>query len=177
MPFWVRTANAVKIVGLKNVETDVWVNDATITAALFNKTALTLDSGAIESDPTGGKVNIKITGHGLVTGDYGRIFGTLNYDGEHSLTRIDNDIIQFTDTWVDETFDGVETLHSAVKLSSGTWPKTCSYVAASNGNYIGQLPKEMQLTIDTYYLLFITEISGSDQVLIVKHDQAEYKGF
>ncbi len=178
--FWIDTDNVITVTGLTNVETDSYVADASLTMGLFYTETVLNPDAVVAVDGTGGKTNIPVTAHGLTTVDYIHIFGTLNYDGEYQITSIpDADTIQITQTYVAETFTGEELIKQAVRRSSGTWPETLSYVAASNGNYLGQLPNEIYLFPDIYYELIITEVSNdeNDQVVVKLLQRAGFKGF
>ena len=61
-------------------------------------------SGIIVStqNPGGGKVRCTSASHGLVTGDVVTITGTIDYNGTFTVTKIDNNVFEITDTWVSD---------------------------------------------------------------------------
>lgn len=72
---------------------------------------------------------------------------------------------------VTESYLNAATVTVTLKAKDGTevagetWPLTLSYVAASDGNYIGNLSDELELTAGRTYFVEITAVSG------------EWKGF
>ena len=69
-----------------------------------NKITRNLTATDKTTDGTGGKVNFKITAHGLSTGDIVTISGTTNYNGAFAITYVDVDNFTIVDTYV-----GIET--------------------------------------------------------------------
>lgn len=57
-----------------------------------------------------GTVNITITGHSFDDGQEVVIDGTTNYDGTHTMTKVDANTIKITATYGAETFDSSETI-------------------------------------------------------------------
>lgn len=179
MPFLIDTDNIVKIVGLKSIVSGSYVNDAAIKMALFEAEPQFLDTAGVAVTANGGtKTTLPLVGHGLTTNDYIRIFGSISYDCEIAVDAVpDVDSITIAKAFVAETFIGTEKVYKAVRRGVGTWPETASYVAASNGDYIGTLPDSLYLFPGEMYELVITEISGNDQVLVKLLDYAAFKGF
>ena len=93
--FWFNDITGSGVDGLHNIVYKLETTDISITAfANYGTTVY-------------GTVRAACTAHGLVTGMYVDITGTTNYNGEHYVTRIDDNYFYFTDTWV--TNDGAAT--------------------------------------------------------------------
>lgn len=107
-------------------------------------------------DEGGGKVGIPIIGHNLAADDRVRLANTRNYNNEYLLTEVTNDKVVFTETYAAETFNGKEKAYLGVP---GGCNITMSYIAASDGDYRGQLPDNMEGVIErSWYYLFIESI-------------------
>lgn len=93
--WWFNDLTGTLVDGLHNIVYKLKTTDIAITAfADYGSTVY-------------GTVKGSCIGHGLVTGMYLDITGSTNYNGEHYITRIDNDSFYFTDTWVSN--DGAST--------------------------------------------------------------------
>ena len=77
---------------------------------------VTLDAAAAV-DNGDGTVSITVTGHPFSTGDYGRIAGTANYDGNYLLTKDDANTIRITATYAAETFAITDTIKYQVHFT------------------------------------------------------------
>lgn len=86
--WWFNDLTGTSEDGLHNIIYKLKTTDITITA--FSNYGSTVYE----------TVRATSVGHGLVTGMYVDITGSTNYNGEHYVTRIDNDTFYFTDTWV-----------------------------------------------------------------------------
>lgn len=163
--WYIDTDNIVRIEGLRNVVTDAYVNNATITGVLYNLPAQNPDVAAAV-DKGSGKVGIPCTGHGLTGGtDVIRIERSVNYNTEFLLdasTTVDELVI--TATYVAEVFTGNEFIYHAI-VGTIAAPITFAYEANSNGNYVGKIPYTTVLLQDESYVLCVKEVSGSEQVL------------
>jgi len=81
------------------------------------------DTGSITAFADGGGgtvVDVTSVGHGLSTGDEVVISNTTNYNGTFTVTYIDDDTFEITDTWVsdDATGDWICVAGTAIKLQS-----------------------------------------------------------
>lgn len=114
------TDNVIEIEDLRD-PTGCYINDATGYMSLFTTTIknLTADASA-ESANAGSKTKLPCTGHGLVAGDYVRIQGTGNYDGEYAVDSIDGaDKFVIVKAYVAETFTGNEEVYTEA-ITNGT---------------------------------------------------------
>lgn len=97
-----------------------YINDATIKMSLFAKTIKHLDTGGeAVSANTGGKTTLPCTGHGLAAGDYIRIQGTDNYDGEYEVDSAEEDTFVIAKSYIAETFTGNEEVYTEA-IENGT---------------------------------------------------------
>lgn len=96
-----------------------------------------LFTGAVV-DKGGGKVGLPVLRHGAAGGDYIRIEGTVNYNGEYTVDAATstNEIV-VTATYIAETMTSHESLY--IGIENGT-EISLAYEAASNGDYSGILP-------------------------------------
>lgn len=82
-------------------------------------TTLTLDAGGAATDIGDGIVGLPCAGNPFIEGQVIRIEGTTNYDGEQTLTSgATASELQFTDSFVTESFDGTETVVQYISLSA-----------------------------------------------------------
>jgi hypothetical protein len=115
-------------------------------STMFKKTK-NLFKGAVTDKGTG-KVGLPVIRHdcNLAGGDYIRIEGTKNYDGEYTVdAATEEDEIVVTATYVAETFTGRETLY--IGIVNGT-NLSLTYVATSDGDYEGLLPNNLKGLIE-----------------------------
>ncbi len=85
-----------------------------------NRTILTLDADGVAVNVGGGIVGLPCTGHPFKSGDILYITGTTNYGGAQTLTSgTTANELQFTDTYVAETFDGTEVVQKKITTNSG----------------------------------------------------------
>lgn len=179
----IESDNIVAWTGLKDAETDAYVNDATVVMSLFKKETLSPNAEAA-TDKTD-KVGIPCTAHGLVEGDYIRIVGSVNYNDEYAVhaDTTANEIV-ITATYVAETFSGTERIYIGVKDGTNI---TLDYVAESAGVYKGNLPDTLRgiieysasqafggVTTTGLYILFAEAVKDSARKTKKKLLQAEY---
>lgn len=96
-------------------------------------------------DEGGGKVGIPVIDHNCIANDYIRIEGSTNYNKEYTVSSVTNDKIVVTETYVAETFLGTERVYHGVPNGTNI---TLPYVAASNGNYRGILPDDLERLVE-----------------------------
>lgn len=174
--WYIDTDNVVKIIGLRNVETLAYVNNATITGILYKLPSLHPDAGGVAVMRGTTATGIPIKGHGLSSGDTVRLESFVNYDGVHildALTSVDEIVVPVAK--VDETFVGDEHIYEAV-VGTNAAPITFSYQTGSNGNYVGKIAYTAPLRQDVQYALCLKEVSGSEQVLAKVVGIAGYQG-
>jgi len=163
------------VVGLRNVVTSAYVNNATITAILYDLPALNPDVTAAVDKGTG-KVGIPCTGHLLSVGDSVRLERSLNYNDVFVLdagTTVNELVI--TATYAAETFTGEEFIYKAI-VGTKAAPITFSYEYGSDGNYVGKIPYTTSLLQGESYMLCLKEVSGSEQVLAKIIYEAGFQG-
>jgi len=81
---------------------------------------LTLDVNGVAVNVGGGIVGLPCTKHSFIIGDVVRITGTSNYDDSFTLTSgTTANELQFTGTYIAETFDGTETVVQYIALTAG----------------------------------------------------------
>jgi len=163
--WYVDTDNVIRVVGLRNVITSAYVNNATVTGILYKLPTLNPDAAAV-TDETAGKVGIPCTGHTLVNGETVRLEHFSNYNGTYTLQAGSTGTgkLIITATYVVETLTGEEFVYSAI-VGTAAVPITFSYEYASNGNYVGKIPYTTTLLQGERYMMCIKEVSGSEQVL------------
>jgi len=163
--WYIDSDNVIHIEGLRNAATLVYINDATITAILFELPALQPDAAAVTNE-TGGKVGIPCAGHTLKDGETVRLERFLNYNGTYTLQAgsTGTDKLIITETYVAETLTGNEFVYRAVYGSEAS-PITFDYIAGSNGNYVGKMAYTAKLLQGVDYMMCIKEVSASEQVL------------
>ena len=134
-----------------------------------------LFKGAVD-DKGAGKVGLPVIRHdcSLAGGDYIRIEGTKNYDGEYTTDAATaEDEIVITATYVAETLSGRETLY--IGIENGT-NLSLSYVAASDGDYEGTLPNGLKgLVEDEAYWLFVKSVDPDPTPDVQRVKRIEYK--
>ena len=173
--WYIDTDNVIRVVGLRNVVTSAFVNNATITGILYELPALQPDAAAAV-DKGAGKVGIPCTGHGLSAGDSIRLERTISYNGAFILdagTTVDELVI--TTTYTAETFTGEEFIYCAI-VGTATVPITFTYEYGSDGNYVGKIPYTTPLLQGESYMMCIKEVSGSEQVLAKIIYRAGFQG-
>lgn len=137
--------------------------------------ALNPDAGPAV-DKGSGLVGIPCTGHGLDAASVIRIERSQNYNTKY-LVHADttaNELV-ITETYTAETFTGNEFIYSAI-VGTIAAPITFAYEAGSDGNYIGKIPYSTALLQDESYVLCLTEVSGSEQVLAKIVGTAGFQG-
>lgn len=173
--FYIDTDNIVGIIGLRNVITGDWVNDATVTGILYELPALHPDAAAVV-DKGAGNVGIPCTAHGLSTGDSIRLERFENYNGVYIIQGITANEIVITATYEVETLTGEEFVYSAIEGTADT-PIEFTYEDGSDGNYHGKIPSaDAPLLQGESYMLCIKEVSGSEVALAKVIYQAGYQG-
>lgn len=173
--WYIDTDNVISIVGLRNVVSLAYVNDATITGVLYDLPALSPNVAAAV-DKSDGKVGIPCTGHGKSSGDSIRIERSINYNSDYMLetgTTVDELVI--TATFAAETFTGNEFIYTNAYGTKDA-PITFEYTAESDGNYSGKIPYSAPLLQGEEYVLCIKEISGQEQVLAKVIQRAGFQG-
>jgi len=173
--WYIDTDNVIRVVGLRNVVTFDYVNDATVTGILYELPALHPDAAAAV-DKTAGKVGIPCTGHEQVAGDSIRLERTQNYNGAFVLQAgtTANELV-ITATYAAETFTGEEFIYCAI-VGTAAVPITFDYEFGSDGNYVGKVPYTTPLLQEESYMMCIKEVSGSEQVLAKIIYRAGFQG-
>ena len=173
--WYIDTDNVIRVVGLRNVVTSAYVNDATVTGILYELPALH-PNAAVAVDKGAGKVGIPCEAHNQVAGDSIRLERTISYNGAFVLdagTTVDELVI--VTTYVAETFTGEEFIYCAI-VGTAAVPITFTYEYGSNGNYVGKIPYTTPLLQDESYMMCIKEVSGSEQVLAKIIYRAGFQG-
>ena len=173
--WYIDSDNVIRVEGLRNVVTEAYINDATITSILYELPTLapTVDGVAVDKS---GTVGIPCVAHGKVSGDSIRIERSVNYNNDYLLqaaTSVDELVI--TATYVAETFTGEEFIYLAV-VGTVTVPITFSYESGSNGNYVGKVAYTAPLLQGIDYVMCIKEVSGAEQVLAKIIQTAGFQG-
>jgi len=173
--WYIETDNVVKILGLRDAETETYINDATVTGIVYKLPALN-PSVAAAANMGSGLVGITVTDHGLTVGDTIRIEDTVNYDTEYVLQiGTTTDILAITATYIAETFTGEEHIYEAI-AGTVTVPIAFHYVTASNGDYVCKVPRTTMFFQDESYVMCVKEVSGLEQVLAKIVDIAGFFG-
>ena len=167
---YVESDNNVKITGLRDALDNSYVNDAVIKASLCVDTPTSFNAAAVVDNVD--DVTFSCTGHGLLVGDKIRIIGTINYDGEYTVTAKTTDTFDVTAVYVAET---ISILALFYKVVLNGYQITLAYKAASNGEYNGVLPDTMLIYAGTLYCLFISGSSGGNVFLIKSIVTAAFK--
>ena len=119
-------------------------------------TTLTLDTGGVNVSYSGGtKVGLPCAGHPFTSGQKIRINGTDNHNGffDVEAETTANQIV-ITDTYVNETFNGDETVVRYITMTAGVGSMTCD----SDGNlYVGH-----NRTGDPDYAVVKIEVDGTE---------------
>lgn len=173
--WYIDSDNIIRIEGLRDASTGSYINDATVTAILYELPALHPDA-AVAVDKGGGKVGIPCAGHGQVAGDSIRLERSLNYNADYMLaaeTSVNELVV--TATYAAEIFTGEEFIYVALVGTVDT-PITFDYEAGSNGNYVGKIPYTTVLLQGEEYVLCIKEVSGTEQVLAKVIHTAGFQG-
>jgi len=164
--------NLIRLNGLKDAETDEYVNNATVVAGIYKDTPLKPKAGAAAVDVGGtpNEVDIPCDTHELIEGDKVKILGTVSYDGDYTVkSGTTTNLIRIESAYTVETFTGLEFIHKAVLNADSI---TLTYVAASDGNYSGILEDNAVLDNDTWYWLIITvdrdEGGGVHTILVIR---------
>lgn len=154
-----------------------FVNDATMKGILYKLPVFNPDAGpAVSKD--GGKVGIPCTGHGLSDGDCIRLERTLNYNGAFILQAgtTGSDELVITATYVAETFTGSVFIYTAIVGKVNDEIIFTHEEEMDDGDYIGMIPHDAPLVQDEDYVLCITTVSGTEQVLAKIVYNAGYQG-
>ena len=166
---YIESDNLWKVEGLTDKTTGSYISTATVKATVCEDVARAL--AAAISDAGGGDVNLQITAHLMITGDHVRIVGSINYDGEYTVTYVDVDNIKITATYVAEAV--YNTTDVFVVMANG-YQIAITYVAASDGDYRGTLPDTLHLLEEAWYRVF-TEVNASGTILLMQDRlQARY---
>lgn len=151
------------------------MNDATVTGIVYKLPALNPDAGNAAVNLIT-SVGILCTGHGMTVGDSIRIERTKNYNGEYILQAGTNiNMLVIAAGYVYEVFTGNEFIYEAV-VGDMVAPVDFQYVSASDGDYVGKIPKDSPFLQDLEYVMCIKEVSGQEQVLAKIVSQAGFIG-
>ncbi len=93
-----------------------------------------------------------------------RLVGSINYDAEHAITKIDADNFKITATYVAEAV--FNTTDVFFVMANG-YQIAITYVAASDGTYRGTLPDDLHLLEKDWYRVF-TEVNASGTILLMQ---------
>jgi len=148
-----------------------YINNATVTATLFEAVIKRFLSDGVAVDAGGGTVNLPIRTHELLDTDFIRIEGSQAYDEEYAITSIpDANHIVITATFVAETFTGKEEVYAAVRRTTGTWPESLVHGGGdADGYYDGNLPDDMiRVIFGDWYYIYVTIISGASKLTLRK---------
>ena len=173
--WYVDTDNVIRVVGLRNVVTGAYVNNATVTGRLYQLPALHPDAAAAVNRGSG-VVGIPCTGHGLAIGTTVRLERSINYSSVfvlHADTTVNE--LAITATFAAETFTGDEFIYKAI-VGTVAVPITFSYEYESDGNYVGKFPYTAPLLQGESYMMCVREVSGSEQVLAKIVHRAGFQG-
>lgn len=174
--WFIDTDNVVRIEGLRNVVTEAYINNATITGILYGLPTLVPTVDGVAVDKGAGKVGIPCVAHGQVSGGSIRIERSVSYNNDFMVdvtTSVDELVI--TATYAAETFTGEEFIYTAV-VGTVNSPITFSYVATSDGDYVGKLVYTAPLIQDVDYVMCIKEVSGAEQVVAKIIQTAGFQG-
>ncbi len=156
---YINTSNVLQVTGLTDQVKSEYVNDATVTARLYDLTDRRHLDRAAAVDHGDGTVGLPCMGHGLAGGDQILVCGAPDYNGSYTLAvPTTSNILVVTATYAAFTFAGDEFVLPGVGSSM-----TLAYVASSNGNYRGTLPAATALKLieDHDYWLIITAVDTS----------------
>ena len=175
--WFIETDNVVRIKNLQNVETEAYVNDATVTGILYRLPALNPNiAGVVVDKAPGTGVGIPITSHGIDVLGSVRLENFVNYNGDFIvLAGTGSDEIVIEDTYVVETLTGEELVYEAV-VGTVLAPITFTYVTGTNGDYVGKVPKTAPLIQGIRYMMCVWEITGTEQVLAKIVEEAGFQG-
>lgn len=169
------TDNVVRIEGLRNAVTLAYINDATIKGILYKLPVLN-PSAAVVVNRGSGLVGIPCVAHGLVSGNCIRLERFLNYTGAFILhADTSDDELVITSAFVAETLTGNELIYVAIVGEVGD-EIDFNYIEDSNGDYVGKIPHDAPLIQDESYVLCVTTVKGTEQVLAKVIYRAGYQG-
>lgn len=172
--WYIDSDNVIRVEGLKDAITGVYINSATVTGILYELPTLH-PNAAVAVDKGDGKVGIPCTGHGQVVDDSIRLERTLNYNAAYMVladTTVNELVI--TASFVAETFTGEEFIYSAIV---GTKDVPITFDAeGSGGNYVGKIPYTTVLLQGREYVMCIKEVSETEQVLAKIIHTAGFQG-
>lgn len=174
--WFIDTDNVIKIVGLRNVETLEYINDATVTGIVYKLPASSPDVGGVATDLGSGKVGIPCAEHGFSVGDTIRIESTVNYNGEFVL-RVETtpSVLAIGAAYVAETFSGLEHIYPAIAGTVSS-PLVLGYITGSDGDYVGKVVRTTPFFQGRSYVMCIKEVSGLEQVFAKITDVAGFQG-
>lgn len=152
LPLYIGSVNQLKIDQLHEIDDpETFVNDAEIWASLFYAQAVGVTAGEAVDDNDGVFIPVESTGR-FQKDDYVRLEGTKNYNGEYTVSRVDDTGIIIDADFAEETFDGKERIYIALPEASEV---ALPYVESSDGQYKGSMPANVPLRFgDVYYLYF-----------------------
>jgi hypothetical protein len=158
---YVRSDNIIQLANLQDAVASTYVNDATVTASIFESMPHNLDSAAAV-DAGGGSVDIPLTAHSFSVGETVRLVNTRNYDGQYTITAIDTNDFTISATYVAETFEDDAVVYRGVPNALDI---TLAYDGNSTGTYNGIVPRTAVLLESSWYSIFATAVSGSYQLV------------
>lgn len=170
------TDNVVRVEGLRNVVTEIYINDATITGILYVLPTLAPTVDGVAVDKGSGKVGIPCVAHGQTSGDSIRIERSVNYNNDYMVdgdTTVDELVI--VETYTAETFTGEEFIYIAI-VGTKDAPISFTYSAGSDGDYVGKIVYTAPLIQDIDYVMCIKEVSGAEQVVAKIIQTAGFQG-
>lgn len=172
------TDNVVRIEGLRNVVTLDYINDATIKGILYKLPVLNPNAVAA-ANKGAGKVGIPCDGHGLSAGDTIRLerFLSRYYNGAFPLDAgTTGGELVITTTYAAETFTGSEFIYVAIVGKVDDEILFTHEEEMGDGDYVGTIPHDAPLVQDESYVLCITTVKDTEQVLAKIIYRAGYQG-
>lgn len=175
--WFIESDNVIRVKGLRSVESEEYVNNATVTGILYKLPVLNPNAGgAVVDKAPGTGVGIPCTGHGIDVLSSVRLEKFQNYNGDYIvMAGSSSDEIVIEATYVAETLTGEEFIYEAI-VGTVLSPITFQYVDSSDGDYVGKIDNGTPLIQGEHYMMCIWEVSGAEQVLAKIIDEAGYCG-
>lgn len=158
----VESDNLLKVTGVKNLSDGTYINDAIVTAHVVSTNIRQPVVGSIAVSKDGGlSTGFPLVGHGMNIGDKVLVFGTTDHDGLHTVVAgtTEDELVLDVAFGTGKTFVGHEEFYAGIPNATNI---ALTYIAASNGDYSGNLPYNAEMFNGQPYYLFyvITHITG-----------------